>query len=594
MSARLITLQACLLTALCYVAFWNGLGHLDITDLDEGLYAAAARDMALTGDWITPRVNGAPFFEKPPLLYWLSSSSIRWLGPTEAAVRTPTALAASVLVFMTWLVGIRYLDRRAGFLSAAFLALSPISAGSGRLVTTDMLLTLALSAGILLLFAARNARGSRAILASAAVGFLCGLAVLAKGAPGIMIPAGVVGIWTLLRRRRGIGAPSIVRNPALAGLALMVFLATMLPWHLAAWRANGRSFTEEYVLRQHIGRFKGGDVSHHAPPYFFIPGFIAGFFPWSLFTAAALCSRRGASQMANESGGASEPAENPTVELRSLLRTWFWVVFLVFSASGSKLISYILPLYPPAALLAGDWATAAQASVRGRRILITGGFIAATLLALTLGLFSWPDPLIRIIERYANRPIEAPPLDAAILHTVQILAATAAGGVLSFCVSMSLRRAAIAWTSLLAGMAMFLMIAVHRGIPLIDHETVGSLHRLAAAAGARAGDEASVAFLVGPPRRPSALFYLPDDLLKERRVTERARALIATVPAGRSSPRTRDLWVVAPKRAASILRQAGAVCTVRESDYELWVLRAIPPSKPSSDRRSHREEGTTS
>jgi len=511
-----------LLIVLCLVSFWLGLGSLGITDLDEGLYTAASREMALTGDFITPRVNGEPFFEKPPLLYWLSAFAIRIFSTTESSARLPSAIAATLLVALTFWFGSRRLSPVAALLGAAFLSLSPVMVAAGRLSTTDALLTLCVTLAIVAAEEATRAHRRRFtwFLVSACA---CGVGVLAKGAPAIVLPAITLGVWYFGFERRSLRPLLRIRSWAvILGMTFVIALIAF-PWHMAALQANGRAFVDEYVVRQHLMRFQGGDVSHRAPFWFFVPGFLAGMFPWSLFTAAALCvrNRQSITQANQNSEGPSSailPKLQQPVSTRTLLKTWFWVTFIIFSASGSKLISYILPLYPAAALLAGDYVAKLAKSPRAPRVMTTGGLAALVILVGLWLALVWPDPLLVLINRYSTKPVALSP-DAR-----RLLAAC----VLPLGITVGAPVAMLVWAhrpELAAGvsaavMTAFVLVVLWRGVPIINQKAIGSLHALAAYGGRLVADGGSLIVAIGSPRRPSIFFYVPDRVLVEHRVHE--------------------------------------------------------------------------
>ncbi|MBM3494309.1 MAG: glycosyltransferase family 39 protein [Armatimonadetes bacterium] len=502
------------LCAACFVGFWFTPHTLGITDLDEGLYAAAAREMVLTGDWVTPRVNGEPFFEKPPLLYWLSATAIRAFGAREWAVRLPAAVAATLMVIATFAFGTRYLDRASATYGAVFLPLAPMTFAAGRLATTDAALALCVSCSLFAAYAAlrpskepgdRRDRSRWALLAWGAAG----LGVLAKGAPGVLLPLlTLVAYRLVVRRERVCGLLGNVVTLR-TGLGVALFAVIVLPWHIAAWRANGGPFVEEYIVRQHVGRFRGGDTAHHAPPWFFVPGFLAGFFPWSVFAVAALRPDR---------AGGDHP--HPEPDALAFLRTWVAVVFVAFSLGGSKLISYILPLYPGAALLAGHWLSSACARRQSRKLLAGGALAALAVAGLVSACLLWPEPAVGLVNRYADRVVRLAPADREMLRTAGYAVGAGCAGLLAFAALALSGRTRYAPASLAVGMAAFFIGILLWGVPIARDRMVGGLHSMAATAALEAGTSGIVAIAIRGPRRPSVLFYVPDRVLREHRLRE--------------------------------------------------------------------------
>jgi 4-amino-4-deoxy-L-arabinose transferase-like glycosyltransferase len=302
-------------------------------DLDEGFYAAVAGEMARTGDLLTPRYMGAPFMEKPPLLYWAMVLFLKLGMPPVFAVRMPSVIAAIATMAMVGKVAAR---RGGGWLSVTALALSPLFIGLGHLALTDMMLTCFLT-GAFLLFWSSISGGPQWLRVPAAV--CLALATLTKGPVAGVLFVLVAGITYLLQPAL---RPSYRRYwPE----AILAYVLIVLPWYYFMYRAHGGEFFQEFVLRQNIARFGGGDTAHVFPFYFYIPVLLVGFFPWSIYLPwLAFKTRR-----------------DPWLRY---CWTWAWVVFLLFTLSGAKLPGYILPMLPPLAavlplILSQMWESAA-------------------------------------------------------------------------------------------------------------------------------------------------------------------------------------------------------------------------------------------
>jgi 4-amino-4-deoxy-L-arabinose transferase-like glycosyltransferase len=536
-------LAGLLLLALCAVSFFWRLGANGLWDLDEALYTESAREMRLSGDYVTPRVNGEPFFEKPPLLYWEAAGSFALFGRNELAARLPSALASTVVVALLFLVGSRVFSFRAGILASSFYAVSPLVFGAARQLTTDATLTLCITAALLAFFAATRAekdeppasleaqrhRGEASenpvdlfthdasrITSPASritpllIWLFCGLGVMAKGLPGILIPVVVgavtLGFWERWDWRAMWRAAMRLRPVA----GVLVFVAVALPWHVLAWIRSGPAFVHEYIIVQHLVRFRGGDTAHKAPFWFFIPGFLIGFFPLSIFVPAALLER------SRDSSGDVLDFDRAAA-FRTLLKVWAVTVFVMFSASGSKLISYILPMYPPAALLAGDWCARAMAHERGMRILRRGGWLLFILAAALFVILMFRDQVIAFAESMSHRPVRLDEIPAGTFEWAAHLFGVVAVATGGFAVLATLRRARAAFGVLAAGLVLFLGVATGEGLPLLNGSLVAPLQTITATAGRLAEEErAPLALYFGPPRRPSALFYLPDSLISSQ------------------------------------------------------------------------------
>ncbi|HSV72567.1 MAG TPA: glycosyltransferase family 39 protein [Chthonomonadales bacterium] len=542
-----IARELALLAAVCYLAFWWQLGANGVWDLDEGLYAASAREMLLTGDWVTPRVNGVPFFEKPPLAYWAAAASMAIFGRSEWSLRVPSALAGTLAAFLTWWIARRLFGRGAGLPAGVFFALAPLVLGTGRMLTMDALLTLSIAAALACWLVASE--GRRGALASAGFWAACGIGVLAKGLVGALLPLLIVSVHLAVQERLRLGPMWAAFRVLRPGWGAVVLLAVAAPWHVAAWRAEGAAFVDEYLVRQHFGRFRGGDIAHRAPFWFFVPALLAGAFPWSGILPAALTGRWSRAL--------------PRARQASLLRAWFWVVFLFFSASGSKLVSYILPCFPAAAALAGGWLAATAAEPGARRAWRVACACAAATGCLLLAASIWFEPLVEAVARYGSRPVPIDDTARAIAAAVARLSAVAAlAGVAALALAWMDRRGA-AVGALSVGMAAFAALAVRDGLTLAEERVLAPLHGLASEAGARAAEGAPLRIVIAGPRRPSVLFYLPDSLMAPgRRVVEdgdveQAISWLRATPGGLALTDARRAASIGEAGAGTIVMQRG-------------------------------------
>ena len=342
------------------------LGTLGVRPLykaDESRYAEIPREMVASGDWLTPRLNDFKYFEKPPLQYWATAVFFKLFGEHDWVARLWTALAAVAGVALVFLAGRKLFSPEAGALGAAVLAGCPLYVMLGQINTLDMALSFFLSAAIFA-FALQ-----RFHLFWAA----CALAVLSKGLIGIVLPMGAIGLyvlvkrdWQLLRKMKLIAGP-------------LVFLAVAAPWFIAVSAANGE-FAYFFFVQEHFQRFTTKMHGRYQPMWYFLPIVAAGIAPWLLpFFSSSFSSLRAISQKEKKDG---RELDGPM-----FLVLWLSVVFVFFSVSGSKLPSYILPMFPALALLIGRSialaqprrllaAQAALSSVAGIAIVILGSQIS--------------------------------------------------------------------------------------------------------------------------------------------------------------------------------------------------------------------------
>jgi 4-amino-4-deoxy-L-arabinose transferase-like glycosyltransferase len=306
-------------------------------DLDEGFYAAIVSEMNRRGEWVTPFYNGRPWFEKPILLYWLGKPLLAVFGE-NIGPRLPSILATVATYGLVAAFARKHLSERTAQLGVLILGGSLLVVGSGRMMLTDPLLVLCLTAAFLWFWESLDGGGSRY---RALTGLALGFGVLAKG-PVALILFGLVCGWLYWR------------NPAVrpgfrggwAGFWVLLILG-VASWYVPAYLANGQRFVQDFLIAQNIGRFLGGDPAHtlEGPVslLIYVGVLLLGMLPWSLFVPGALL------KTARERKVAS--ADDRSVALLGYLATWATVVFLFFTASGAKLPHYILPLCPPLAML---------------------------------------------------------------------------------------------------------------------------------------------------------------------------------------------------------------------------------------------------
>ena len=318
------------------IIFLAGLGWLPLVERDEALYAEAAREMLASGDWITPRVNGVAFLEKPPLYYWLAAASYRLFDVSPFAARLPSALSAILTVMLTFAVGSRVWGWRAGLLAGIALATSLQMALIGRLGIMDAPLAL-LTFLALLCYVSWRQRGA----ASAAAGFgaLIGLAVLLKGLAG-GLAVGVALLHLLLQVARGY-RPRLSGSSARAGFAAVgAFAMVAAPWFVAMAGRHGETFAETFFVRQHWQRIASPLQGHGGSIAFYLALIAITFFPWVVFLPKAMSER-------------AHRATEARNLWHSLCVVWIGSALVAFSVIGTKLPGYVTPLFPPMALLVG-------------------------------------------------------------------------------------------------------------------------------------------------------------------------------------------------------------------------------------------------
>lgn len=320
-----------LVVGVCFVAFFVGLGGHHLLDPDEGRSAEVAREMLVSGNWLVPTLNFDRFHDKPAFYYWLIASSLRLFGTHDWAVRLPGVLAACASVLCTGVWAGRYLGRLTGCLSAVVLATTLGFIAMGRVALTDATFSWWMIAA-LFYGSAWWMEGARRGWPPWPFYVLVALATLTKGPAGPML---AVLVFVPFAWRTGLPV-SIQRIQPVRGAVLLLIIAGT--WYGAASVA-APEYVWNFLWNHNLRRYTEGSGGHAANAVTFIYLLPAAFLPWSLYfptTAAAL--RRQARQA---------PVSDP---LRFCI-VWIAAVIGFFSLSGSKLITYVLPAFPPLAIL---------------------------------------------------------------------------------------------------------------------------------------------------------------------------------------------------------------------------------------------------
>jgi len=341
------------LALVCWLAFFNGLGSLGLLDKTEALFVEVGHQMLLRNDWVTPWWNGERFFDYPVWGYWMVALSFRLFGVSPWAARLPVALAASAVVVASFLLmlhwggsgerPLRRLGRAGG--AAGVVATAPGWIGWGRTSTTDMFLSSAISLALLAFLLAHHESPRSRLAALGRVGFalFCGIAVLAKGPVGLLLPVLVAGFFLLLT---GQWRPWL--HPLRLAAMVALFLGVCLPWYAAAAAINGAAFLGGFLGFSNLQRFTQVIYDHPGPPWFYLPWLVLLLLPWSLFLPGALARLR-FWRWSRWRVGEQRPSPQATAGLFLLL--WLVIPLAFFSLAATKLPGYILPILPAGALL---------------------------------------------------------------------------------------------------------------------------------------------------------------------------------------------------------------------------------------------------
>ncbi len=346
--------RAVFLIWIALFAVWFGtLDYRKLVRPDEGRYAEIPREMVATGDWLTPRLNGIKYFEKPALQYWATAAGYKVFGESEWTARLWPALTGFLSVLLAAWAGRRLWGKQEGLLAAAILASTLLFIVMSHIITLDMGLSFFLQVAwtAFLLAQQGEARTSRKWmwLMWAALA----LAVLSKGLVAIVLTGATLVAYTILNRDI---SPWKKLRPF---SGLLIFLAVAAPWFVAVSIKNPE-FARFFFIHEHFERFLTKVHHRYQPDWYFIPIYLAGALPWSFLLLHAFCKSW---------------KRNPAATFQSerFLFLWVAVTFGFFSLSDSKLPPYILPVFPALAMLGASQLVRISPRALLSHLLILGG-----------------------------------------------------------------------------------------------------------------------------------------------------------------------------------------------------------------------------
>ena len=362
------------LLAICCLAFFWNLGGTGLIDETEPLFAEAARQMTVTGDWITPYFNGVTRFDKPPLIYWLMAIAYSTFGVNEFAARLPSALAGLALTSMSFYTlrhfgGWRLRKNASGLpeqgkeiqssndaalsqwqswlvacLGSAMLALNPITLFFGRTGYSDMLLSLCFGGALLAFFVGYAQPEQRQIQARWYLAFyvLMAFAVLTKGPVGVVLPGLIIVAFLLY-----VGKAKEVLQEMQVVRGALIFLIISVPWFILVTLRNS-DYVSSFFGVHNFERFTNVVNHHQGPIYFHLLIVLIGFAPWSIGLPSAIANikifqRQNWQQLPRKA------------HLGLFALFWFTIVLGFFTIAVTKYFSYTLPLMPAAAILLALW-----------------------------------------------------------------------------------------------------------------------------------------------------------------------------------------------------------------------------------------------
>jgi 4-amino-4-deoxy-L-arabinose transferase len=344
-----------LLLVLFAIVYLAPLGVRPLSTPDEVRYGEIAREMILSGDWVSPHFNGVRYFEKPVLGHWLNAASLAALGESPYAVRLPVALATGLSALIVLWLTRRFLGSSTAVLATAIFLTTLIVAGCGSVAVLDAFLALFVTAAVATYYVAINeARRARRLAYLALCGVACGAAFLTKGFIAWAIPAVVVAPYLVARRDRR----TLLTSPWVPlGVAILV----SLPWAVLV-HLREPDFWRYFIVVEHLQRFAGDNAQHTRAPWFYVAFLPLTGFPWIWLLPAGLLGVR---------------ADGRQKDLLWFVALWALMPLLFFSLAKGKLLTYVLPCFAPLSILLAAGLERYFAAGRRRAFRVAAGVVMA-------------------------------------------------------------------------------------------------------------------------------------------------------------------------------------------------------------------------
>lgn len=324
------------LLLLCYFVFFFNIGNYALMDVDETRYVSMARDMFHTKDFLTLYLNGEYFFEKPPLYFWGECLSFALFGKVnEFTARFPVAMYGTLSTLLVYFTGKKFVSERYGFISAIMLATTLEFVILAKFAILDIVVTTCIGFSVMFGFLTQIVEDKNKKYCWWLFYVFSAFAVMAKGIPGFIVPFSVMFFVTLANKTF-----KEVFKPQFIIIGFILFFLIVLPWHIVMFKIHDPLFFNEYIVKHHLNRFFSSSEIHREQPfYFYILTILWGVFPWIFSVIAVAVSKLKGIDFKN--------LKFSFVEQKYLLFNLiaFLVTLIFFSASKTKLITYILPIY---------------------------------------------------------------------------------------------------------------------------------------------------------------------------------------------------------------------------------------------------------
>ena len=312
------------LAAVIIFMVFFGIGGVPLLDPDEPVYAETAREMILTGDYLSPRIFGDYWYDKPPMYYWLVALAFHVFGDGEFAARFPAGLMAGGTALMLYFSVTKLFNEKAGFWSSIVLSSSIMFFYMGKAAVTDTTLLFFMT-GALLCFLHKRYWLMYVCMA---------LATVTKGPIGVVFPGAIIFLYLLFMGQ----LREILRMHVIRGILLYFLIAS--PWYYAMYTVHGMDFINTFLGFHNITRFTTPEHASRVTFWYYLPVIILGMFPW---TGILLQSIK------------SSVSDSRIDDMRTLMfmHVWWVFVLLFFTICKTKLVSYILPMFPALAIIIG-------------------------------------------------------------------------------------------------------------------------------------------------------------------------------------------------------------------------------------------------
>lgn len=378
-----------------YLVFFHNIWAYALMDVDESRYVSMAKEMFQTKNYLTLYLDNEYFFEKPPLYFWGECLSFKLFGEvSEFTARFPVALYGTACCYLAYIMGKKIISRFYGVIASLILATSLEYLILSKFAILDIVVTTCITFSVCLGMVVYFCRESRRKYYWWSFYFFSGLAVMAKGLPGFIIPFGSMFFISIFSKKF-----KEIFKPVYIIPGVVIFLLTVLPWHITMFKMYNPLFWDEYIIKHHVARFLGAELINRKQPfYFYFITLLWGFFPWIISCAAVWVKKLvHIIKLKHLPFSMNNCSTGQRYILYNIIIATF--ILLFFSASGTKLITYILPVYfSLSALGAYVWwnylVNKSHEKLMNNTLYFTGGLFILTSIAGLLSPLYLPEQLL--------------------------------------------------------------------------------------------------------------------------------------------------------------------------------------------------------